>query len=238
MTAPSPPLRGWSLIWKHVKPWVAPVAIFLVLRGFVLGAFHIWPTGSMAPTLLIDDYLFVNQLIYGARVPFTQVHLPAFRDPQRDEIVIFDSPETPGLTVVKRIIGAPGDTLAMRTGTVIRNGRRLDEPYTQRTNPLGWNPAEPRFQMRMWQRAYLVGDTTRYQPDLENWGPIVVPADSFFLMGDNRHESYDSRFWGFLGRDRIEGRPFLIYFSFGRDGTLPLPALTGIRAGRLLRIPR
>ena len=91
--------------------------------------------------------------------------------------------------------------------------------------------------MRSWQRPYLVGDTTDYRPDLENWGPIVVPPDSFFLMGDNRRESYDSRYWGFLGRDRIEGKPFLIYFSFDRQGDLPLPALTSVRWGRMLRVP-
>lgn len=237
----APPPRGWALIWKHFKPWIGPILLFLVLRGFVLGAFHIWPTGSMAPTLLIDDYLFVNQLVYGAKVPFTSWHLPAFRDPVRDEIVIFDSPETPGLTVVKRIIGQPGDTLAMREGRVVRNGEELAEPYTQRTNPPGWNPTEPGFQMRLWQRPYLVRgavDPDAYRPDLENWGPIVVPPDSFFVMGDNRHESYDSRFWGFLGRNRIEGKPFLIYFSFDRQGALPLPAITEIRFGRMLRVPR
>ena len=231
------PGRGGALIWKHFKPWIGPILLFVVLRGFVLGAFHIWPTGSMAPTLLIDDYLFVNQLLYGAKVPFTAWHLPAFRAPRRDEIVIFDSPETPGLTVVKRIIGEPGDTLAMRLGSIIRNGAPLDEPYTRHTRPLGWNPSEPGLQMRLWQRPYLVADTGDYRPDLENWGPIVVPPDSFFVMGDNRDESYDSRFWGFLGRNRIEGRPFLIYFSFDRLGALPLPALTEIRFGRMLRVP-
>ena len=233
-----PPLRGWALIWKYVKPWVGPIALFLVLRGLVLGAFHIWPTGSMAPTLLIDDYLFVNQLIYGARVPFTHQHLPAFRAPHDGEIVIFDSPEQPGLTVVKRIIGQPGDTLSMREGVVVRNGQDLAEPYSQHTRPLEWNPTEPRSRMRQWQAPYLIGDVAGYLPDLENWGPIVVPPDSFFMMGDNRDESYDSRYWGFLGRDRIEGKPFLIYFSFNRQGDWPLPAITGIRWRRMLRVPR
>jgi len=213
-----------------------PIAVFLVLRTFVIEAFHIWPSGSMERTLLIGDFLFVNKALYGAEVPVLHTHLPGFRDPERLDVVIFESVEEPGLTIVKRIVGVPGDTLAMRGNRLSRNGVELDEPYVQHI-PRAFPQRDPR--MRQWQLPHYVGpDTGSYAPTSWDWGPIVVPPDSVFVMGDNRDDSYDSRFWGFLGRDRIQGSPFLVYFSYDHNSTLPLPFLTGIRWGRILSVPR
>lgn len=223
--------RGWAGVAKN---WGLPILVFLLLRTFVVEAFHIWPSGSMERTLLIGDFLFVNKALYGAEIPFTDRHLPAIREPQRGEIVVFRSPEEPDLTVVKRIVGMPGDTLAMADNVLYRNGRPAAEPYVKRLD--GPDPADPR--MRAWQSQHLVGRTARhYRPTLRNWGPLVVPPDSFFVMGDNRDDSYDSRYWGFLSRDRIRGRPFLVYYSFDQRGVLPLPFLTAIRWGRLFTTP-
>ena len=222
--------------WKGVlRNWGIPILAFLLLRTFVIEAFHIWPSGSMERTLLIGDFLFVNKALYGAEVPFTHAHLPAIREPERGEIVVFRSPEEPDLTVVKRILGAPGDTLEMRDNVLLRNGDQVDEPYVRR-RPGTPDTGDPR--MSVWQGRHYVGPSPRgYRPTLHNWGPIVVPPDSFFVMGDNRDDSYDSRYWGFLGRDRIKGRPFLVYYSFDRNGMLPLPFLTAIRWGRLFSTP-
>jgi len=218
-----------------LRNWGIPILVFLILRTFVVEAFHIWPSGSMERTLLIGDFLFVNKALYGAEVPFTHAHLPGIREPERGEIVVFRSPEEPDLTVVKRIVGAPGDTLEMRDNALLLNGSVIAEPYV-RHRPGGPDAVDPR--MRVWQSRYYIGPNPRsYRPSLHDWGPIVVPADSFFVMGDNRDDSYDSRYWGFLGRDRIKGRPFLVYYSFDRNGVLPLPFLTAIRWGRLFTMP-
>jgi signal peptidase I len=221
---------------RLLKSLAVPLAAFLVLRAFVVEAFHIWPSGSMERTLLIGDFLFVNKALYGAEIPVVHKRLPAFRQPARQDVVVFQSVEDPDLTVVKRIVGAAGDTLAMRDNVLFRNGRAIGEPYINRRESSRDDPSDPR--MRAWQLRYYVGGTPRaYQPSLKNWGPLVVPADSFFVMGDNRNDSYDSRYWGFLGRDRIRGSPFLVYFSYDRNGRLPLPIVTAIRWDRLLTVP-
>jgi signal peptidase I len=150
--------------------------------------------------------------------------------------VIFKSVEEPRLTVVKRLVGMPGDTLSMEDNRLAVNGKPADEPWVIRTDPLA-DHEDPK--MRAWQVHYLPGDrdAADYRPTLKNWGPIVVPPDSFFVMGDNRDSSYDSRYWGFLGRDRIRGRPLIIYYSYDPNGVLPLPFFTAIRWGRLLHRP-
>jgi signal peptidase I len=221
---------------RFVKSAAVPVAVFLLLRTFVLEAFHIWPSGSMERTLLIGDFLFVNKALYGAEIPVVHRRLPGFRQPERLDVVVFQSVEDPGLTVVKRIVGVPGDTLAMRDNRLFLNGRPEDEPYVVRRGVAREDPSDPR--MRAWQLPHYAGDAPqRYRPSLKNWGPIVVPADSFFVMGDNRDDSYDSRYWGLLGRDRIRGSPFLVYYSYDRNGRLPLPFVTAIRWDRLFTVP-
>lgn len=219
--------------------WIKSIAIALVLwiflRALLLEAFHI-TSGSMERTLLVGDLLFVNKAVYGAQLPFIGTRIPAFRDPRRNEIVIFDSVDTPGLTVVKRVVGVPGDTIAMRSNVLSINGQPQNEPYVVGA-PNSPDPEDPRF--RTWQVHRVIGrDPADYSPTLKNWGPFVVPADSFFMMGDNRDDSYDSRYWGFLGRDRIRGRATIIYFSYNKNGVLPLPAITAIRWRRLLKLIR
>lgn len=230
----NPSRTSRTLEW--IKSIAIAVAIFLVLRTFLIEAFRI-PSGSMERTLLIGDFLFVNKALYGAEIPFTGVRLPAFREPRRNDLVIFKSVEEERLTVVKRVVGMPGDTLAMEDNRLQVNGGAVDEPFVIRTDPLA-DHEDPK--MRGWQMRYLVSDRDprRYRPTLKNWGPIVVPPDSFFVMGDNRDNSYDSRYWGFLGRDRIRGRPLVVYFSYDPSGVLPLPILSAVRWGRLLTAPR
>ncbi len=221
--------------WEWTKSIAAALVIWFFLRALLVEAFRI-PSGSMENTLLIGDFLFVNKALYGAEVPLVHARLPAFREPQRGDVVIFDSVEEPGVNVVKRIIGVPGDTIAMEDNVIYINGRPLEEPYVIRTDP-ATDREDP--QMRTWQVRYLVGrDPRNYRPTLKNWGPLLVPPDSFFVMGDNRDNSYDSRYWGFLGRDRIRGRPLFIYYSYDKNGLLPLPFLTAIRWERIFHQPR
>ena len=218
--------------------WIKSIAIafimWIFLRALLVEAFHI-TSGSMEGTLLIGDVLFVNKSLYGAEIPFVKKRLPSVREPRRNEIVIFDSVEEPGLTVVKRIIGMPGDTISMKDNVVSINGSERSEPYVRLTED-AVSDADP--SMRAWQLPRLVADETGYNPTLVTWGPFVVPPDSFFVMGDNRNESYDSRYWGFLGRDRVRGRAAIIYYSYDKNGILPWPFLTAVRWRRLFTLIR
>jgi len=185
----------------------------LFIITFVLQAFEI-PSSSMEDTLLIGDHVFVNREQLAPPTSWLGPLLP-YRDIRRGDIVVFLSPEEQGLFVVKRIMGVPGDRIHLRDGAVYRNGQKLDEPYVQHKqgdyNPYRDNfPAVPPTEMygvrnEKWQqdfRSHLDGDD------------IVVPADGYFAMGDNRDVSYDSRFWGFIPRKNVIGRPMFIYWSF------------------------
>jgi signal peptidase I len=209
------------------------------LRSYLIEAFRI-PSASMENTLLVGDFLFVNKAAYGGEleIPLTGLRflrLPGYAEPRHDGVVIFRSVEdsTPNLDIVKRVIGAPGDTLQMVHDTVFRNGRRLDEPYA--LHLAGGTTSDEGFrlqQIRGLQLPHYVGrDPGGYHPTTHDWGPIAVPPDRFWVMGDNRDESYDSRYWGFLPRSHIVGRPLFIYMSVA---TNPFR----IRWNRLFRHPR
>ena len=226
---------------QWTKGWAASIAvavgIWIVLRSYLIEAFRI-PSASMENTLLVGDFLFVNKAIYGGEleIPLTGIRccrLPGYAEPQRDGIVVFRSVEdsTPNLNIVKRVIGGPTDTLRMTHDTVYRNGKRLDEPYALH---LGSHPDDPLQlrKIRALQLPYYVGrDTARYHPTTHDWGPIAIPIGHYWVMGDNRDESYDSRFWGFLPRSHIVGQPLIIYLSVATD---PLR----IRWNRMLRRPQ
>lgn len=224
-------------VWEWTKSIVVAVVVWLVLRTFLIEAFRI-PSGSMENTLLIGDFLFVNKAIYGAEVPFTGVRLPAFREPERGDVLVFDSVEEEGLKVVKRLIGKPGDTLAMNGGVLFRNGVRVDEPYVRHDNPAKSETPDYRRKMKGWQLPHLAGDTAGYLPDLQDWGPVVVPPDSLFMMGDNRDLSYDGRYWGFLPRKNVRGTPLIVYYSYDPSSWKVLRPITAIRWGRLLSRPQ
>jgi signal peptidase I len=180
----------------------------------------------------------VNKMLYGAEIPLVDKRLPPFREPARGELLVFDSVEQEGLKVVKRLIGVPGDTLAMHDGVLERNGRAVEEPWVTPANRRAETDDFGRAKMAAWQRRYLVGqDPATYAPDPNNWGRLVVPPGSFFMMGDNRRESWDSRYWGFLPRRNVRGKPMMIYFSWDGDTYKPLPYFTNIRWSRLFTLP-
>ncbi len=229
-------LLRWLIEW--VKAVAVAVVLWLFLRTFVIEAFRI-PSGSMENTLLVGDLLFVNKFIYGARIPFLHWRLPALREPRRGDIIVFDSVDEQNMKIVKRLIGLPGDTLEMRAGVVYRDGRRLTEPYVIHTDPTDGADPVARERMREWQVKHFAGPVPRhYDPDIHHWGPVVVPPDSLFVMGDNRDGSYDGRFWGFLPRRNVCGEPVLIYFSYNEESSDAAPVLTDIRWHRLFSVPR
>jgi signal peptidase I len=226
-------------LWDWAKSIAVALVVWFFLRTFLVEAFRI-PSGSMENTLLIGDFLFVNKLLYGAEVPLIHKRLPAVREPRRGEILVFDSVEEEGLKVVKRLIGVPGDTLSMKDGQLFRDGKSVNEPWVIHTDPSAQADYSQREKMRNWQSDYLVSGVNKqsYRPDLNNWGPIVVPADKYFMMGDNRDGSYDGRYWGFLPKSNVRGRPLLVYYSFDGSTYKPLPFFTNIRWGRIFTMPQ
>ncbi len=238
-TTAAPPRAASAARW--LLEWVKSIAIALVvwfgLRTFLVEAFRI-PSGSMQNTLLIGDFLFVNKLLYGAEVPLTGAHLPAVREPVRGDIIVFDSVEE-DLKVVKRLVGLAGDTLEMREGILHRNGAVLEESYAVHSGSRRGEDPLMRARMRAWQVAHFAGPVPAdYFPDLNDWGPVVVPSDSLFVLGDNRDDSYDGRYWGFLPRLNVLGRPLLVYFSYDQTSFRSLAFLTEVRWARLFSAPR
>ena len=232
-------------LWENFKSIAGALAIFLLLRAFVVEAYRI-PSGSMIPTLLVGDWLFVNKAIYGAHVPFTHSSLPAYREPRRGDVVVFVSPyqadeealgneATP--TLVKRLVGTPGDTLYMRNGLLYLNGIAQRQGYGIAAAPdsgMG-NFVSPLFdwQKKVGLKSSRFGSAPA-QPSLDNWGPIVVPPNRLFMMGDSRHNSKDSRYWGFVPRENVRGKPLFVYYSYNADDSdRPLPFITDIRWSRL-----
>lgn len=205
--------------------FIASIAVILVtglfIITFILQAFEI-PSSSMENTLLIGDHVFVNRILFS---PVTKWLGPLlhYRNPKHGDIFVFISPAEPGLYVVKRVIGIPGDRIHLQNGVVYRNGEKLDEPYVIRCDDSAGNagvcrpydsyrdnfpevPPSPSDQLSPEWRLTLPSH-------VEN-GEVVVPPDSIFAMGDNRDVSLDSRFWGFVPRENVIGTPMFIYWAF------------------------
>lgn len=222
--------------WEWIKSLAIALVIWFVLRTLLIEAFRI-PSSSMERTLLVGDFLFVNKALYGAEVPLIHTRLPAIRDPRLGDIVVFDSKTEQGVKVVKRLVGMPGDTLQMKNAVLWRDGAAQREPYVEHVDSLT-DASAP--EMREWQVHYLLPGVNRatYHPSRDNWGPLVVAPGQYFVMGDNRDNSYDSRYWGFVDRKVIRGRPLFVYYSFDHDSWRALPFITAIRWSRIGHQPR
>ncbi len=231
---PTPRRSRWRpvrALWEWVKSMTTALVLFFLVRSFLVEAFKI-PSGSMEGTLLVGDFLLVNKLVYGAEVPFTSAHLPAMKSPERGEVIVFKWPVDPTVDFVKRVVGLPGDTLGMVNGVLRRNGQALSERYVSHTEP-GSDPASEEFR---WQQQYLVRRAkagVSYHPSRNNWGPLVVPPLHLFVLGDNRDNSLDSRYWGFVPDSMVKGRPLLVYFSYVPDSASRVAFLTNVRWRRL-----
>ncbi|HIE05518.1 MAG TPA: signal peptidase I [bacterium (Candidatus Stahlbacteria)] len=225
---------------QEIITWIQVIVVVVILRETVVTAYRI-PTGSMTNTLLIGDFLLVNRLVFGLKLPWTYIDLIRGRDPERGEIVVFKFPFE-NKDFVKRCIGLPGDTVEIRDKAVYINGKELDEPYTIHIDPNtigGYTLPQERFQ-KMWVERRFVdyGNAVR-----DNFGPVVVPENHYLLMGDNRDFSFDSRFWGPLPRKYIKGKPIVLYFSADVRNDIPLIEQiighltpTNIRFGRIGKV--
>ena len=201
-----------STLREYFESILVAVVLALFVRTFVFQAFKI-PTGSMKPNLLVGDHLIVNKFIFAPAAFGLERALLPMRRIERGDIIVFKFPEEPERDFIKRVIGLPGDTLELRNQTVLINGQALTEPYAHYLFP----PAA---------EGQMEGDLRR------KYGPVTVPAGHFFMMGDNRDDSQDSRFWGFLPETYVKGRALFIYWSFDtpEDGS---PGGFAPRWGRL-----
>jgi signal peptidase I len=221
--------REENAAWEWTKSLLIAAVLFFVLRTFLVQTFVI-TSGSMEETLLVGDMLVVNRASMGSHVPFTGIRIPGYSEPRRADILVFDPPHEETLKLVKRLVGLPGDTLRMEDRVLYVNGERRDEPYVRHSDV----PDETHPWMR-WQVQHLVDSVDRatYAPTRDNWGPLVVPEDHYFMLGDNRETSLDSRYWGLLERWRLEGRAVVIYYSYNKGSFRPFPWLREVRWNRI-----
>ena len=233
--------------WANIKSLAGAILIYLVINTFLIAAYRI-PSGSMIPTLLVGDWLFVNRAVYGPHIPFTNSHLPSVSEPKRGEVIVFESPyqadeaaqgndATP--TLVKRMVGMPGDTLYMRQGLLYVNGLAQRQGFGAQARPTmsSSQPGET-SELFTWQHRIELRQSrfgaAPAQPTHDNWGPLLIPGGFYFMMGDNRYESKDGRYWGIVPRENVRGRPMFVYYSYHADDSdRPLPFITDIRWGRI-----
>ncbi len=228
----TPRERGARLragVGDWIKSILFAFVLFMLVRTSVVEAFKI-PTSSMEGTLLVGDFLLVNKAVYGVPIPGTELATLPFAEPERGDVIVFHPPHEPDKNYVKRVVGVSQDTLQMVDKQLYLNGAPVYEPYARHADSRG-DAVHP--DMR-WQSHHLIASQPRqYQPTRDNWGPLVVPPGRFFVLGDNRDNSEDSRYWGFVHRDQIRGRPWLVYYSFEPDASESLPWLRRVRWARI-----
>jgi len=193
--------RSWqSVFWEYTQAILIALVLALIIRTFVVQAFKI-PSGSMIKTLLIGDHILVNKFIYGIKNPITRETWFKIEQPERGDIVVFIYPLDRDKDFIKRVVGIAGDTIQVKNKKVYVNGRLVPDPPTaQHTDP----------------RIIPASVQPR-----DNMGPVTVPSDSLFVMGDNRDQSYDSRFWGFVPIKDVKGYAFMIYWSWNSEKFTP-----------------
>jgi len=209
-----------SFYKEWIEPFLIAAVVALFIRQFVVEAFKI-PSGSMIPTLTIGDHLLVNKFIYGPRIPFTDTRIFAWKEPKRGEIIVFKYPENETKNFIKRVVGLPGDKLEIKNGKLFINEqpvplseRLLPQDNVQEAGMASFNnPKQYDEQLGMVRhRLQYLHDQAGF-----NFGPVLVPEESVFVMGDNRDNSQDSRVWGFVKFNKILGRALIIYWSWDGD---------------------
>ena len=208
--------RKKSVVREYIEAIVVAVALALVIRQFVVQAFRI-PSGSMEDTLLVGDFLLANKFIYGPKIPFTDIRLPGIRRPKTGDIIIFRYPRNPRKDFIKRVIATEGQRVKIKDKAVYVDGEPL--PF----------PPKSKFT----DRRIL----PREMSHRDNYGPIVVPENALFVMGDNRDNSQDGRYWGFVPMKNVKGKAMILYWSWNRK--VPIwDIFHKVRWGRLAHLIR
>ena len=202
---PNRTIREWT------EALIFAVVVATIVRTYFFAPFQI-PSGSMLPTIQIGDHIFASMYTYGSPIPFTDIKL--FKKPvKRGDIVIFPYPQDPSIDYIKRAVGLPGETLEIRNDQVFINGERLEEPYAY---------FEPNERKSRQSQGLAASPSSRY-------GPVKIPQGKLFAMGDNRYNSADSRFWGFVDINTITGKGQMIYWSHDPNKSI----FSGYRFGRI-----
>ncbi len=188
-----------SKLCEYTKAILYALILALIIRAYVIQAFKI-PSGSMLPTLLIGDHILVNKFIYGTKIPFSDKRVLIITQPKKGDIVVFRYPEDPDRDFIKRIIGVEGDMIEYKNKRLFVNGQGIIEPFIQHTD----------------KSEFPGGSDLR-----DNFGPYLVPKDKLFVMGDNRDQSYDSRYWGYVDIDDVRGKALILYWSWDRAKRFP-----------------
>lgn len=177
---------------ENIEAVLVAIVLALFIRTFVVQAFKI-PSGSMLETIQLGDHILVNKFIYGIKIPFLQKTIIPIKDPQRDDIIVFIPPHEPDKDYIKRVVGVAGDVIEIRNKQLFRNNELITADYEIHTDP----------------NIFPRGISPR-----DNLGPVTVPENSLFMMGDNRDSSLDSRYWGTVRLDKVKGKAMIIYWSW------------------------
>lgn len=192
-------------VWEYTKAIGTALILALIIRAYIVQAFKI-PSGSMIPTLLIGDHILVNKFVYGTKLPFSDKRILSVKSPERGDIVVFKYPEDQSKDFIKRVVGVEGDMVEEKNKVIFVNGKRVSEPFIQHTDSsVRTGSVEPR----------------------DNFGPYLVPKGKLFVMGDNRDQSYDSRYWGYVDMKDLRGKAFIIYWSWDSMKKFPRFARIG-----------
>lgn len=204
-----------GVVREYAEAFIIAFIIALLIRTFLVQAFKI-PSSSMEPTLLVGDHILVSKFIYGIRIPYIGKKFLTFHKPKRGDIVVFIYPEDPKKDFIKRVIATEGEEVQIKNREILINGVAIEDlwgVYRERKAPFIPSHFRPR----------------------DNYGPRVVPANSLFVLGDNRDNSQDSRYWGFVDLSAVKGKAFIIYFSYHKRATNLLHKVRWSRFGKLLR---
>ena len=208
-----------SALRENIEVFIVAALLALFIRTFIVQAFKI-PSGSMKETLQIGDHILVNKFIYGVKLPFVMTTIIPMADPKRGDIVVFKFPEDPKKDFIKRAVAVGGDTIEIINKQVYVNGAFQEHPFAE-FKEKGIIPPCNELQKSMgFDRC-----------NKDNYGPVTVPENKIFVMGDNRDHSYDSRFWGFVDLKVVKGKAFMIYWSWDSDNT----GVRWRRIGNLIR---
>lgn len=204
-----------SVVREYTEAIIIALLLALFIRTFVVQAFKI-PSGSMLPTLQIGDHLLVNKFIYGIKLPFSGQTLVPISQPDRGDVVVFRFPKDPSIDYIKRVIGVPGDKIEIKNKEIYLNDKKAKDSHSYFTNsqilPAGASPRD-------------------------NLGSFVVPEGKIFVMGDNRDNSYDSRFWGFVDHKAVLGQAFILYWSWDiKKSLISADRWTSIKWGRIANL--
>jgi len=203
-----------GMVREYAEAFIIAFVIALVIRTFVVQAFKI-PSSSMEPTLLVGDHILVSKFIYGIRIPYAGTKFLTFHTPKRGDIVVFVYPQDPKKDFIKRVIATEGEEVQIKDRTIFIDGKPIEDPWGNYGSGYGT----------------LIPGHLRPR---DNYGPKIVPSHSLFVMGDNRDNSQDSRYWGFVDLSAVKGEAFIIYFSYNRAARSVVDKVRWGRFGKLL----